>query len=155
MTFNGNTIIANYNTFMNTLKSSDPYKAIPFDSIDPDVYKTRSDRFPLFAALSDRSASKQRYAERWVGFTRAYWCLTCSHCQKEVRFCSMCQGELFPVDKKSGSDDSVKKLQCTECHRVITMRFCSNCGHQFRDEKVDARMEIPGVNVGLRCGGEA
>ena len=140
---------------MNTLKSIDPYKAIPFDSIDPDVYKTRSDRFPLFAALSDRSASKQRYAERWVGFTRAYWCLTCSHCQKEVRFCSMCQGELFPVDKKSGSDDSVKKLQCTECHRVITMRFCSNCGHQFRDEKVDARMEIPGVNVGLRRGGEA
>ena len=64
----------------------------------------------------------------------------------------MCQGELFPVDKKSGSDDLLKKLQCTECHRVITMRFCSNCGHQFRDEKVDARMEIPGVNVGIeRC----
>ena len=71
----------------------------------------------------------------------------------------MCQGELFPVDKKSGSDDSLKKLQCTECHRVITMRFCSSCGHQFRDEKVDARMEIPGVNValseGFEVGGDA
>lgn len=133
---------------MNTLKSNDPYKAIPFDSIDSDVYKTRSDRFSLFIALiSSSSTAKQRYPERWVGFTRAYWCLTCSHCQKEVRFCSMCQGELFPVDKKSGSDESLKKLQCTECHRVITMRFCSSCGHQFRDEKVDARMEIPGVNV--------
>lgn len=51
MTFNGNTITANYNTFMNTLKSNDPYKAIPFDTIDSDVYKTRSDRFLLCLSL--------------------------------------------------------------------------------------------------------
>lgn len=98
-------------------------------------------------SISSRSIAKQGHAEKWTGFTRAYWCLTCSYCGKEVRFCSMCQGELLPVDKKSDSDPSLKKLQCNDCHRVITMRFCSSCGHQFKDEEVDARMEIPGVNV--------
>ena len=47
-------------------------------------------------------------------------------------------------------DATLKKMQCTECHRVITLRFCSNCGHQFKEEEIDAHMEIPGVNVFLR-----
>ena len=38
------------------------------------------------------------------------------------------------------------------------MRFCSACGHQFEEQEVDARMEIPGVNVGaaaaLQAGGD-
>lgn len=37
-------ITATYNTFVNT---SDSYKPLPFDTIDPDVYKTRSDRYEL------------------------------------------------------------------------------------------------------------
>ena len=47
MTFNGNTITANYNTFVNSTVKWDSYKAMPFDMIDPDVYKTRSDRYEL------------------------------------------------------------------------------------------------------------
>ena len=52
---------------------------------------------------------------------------------------------LKPVEK--AANDGVCRLQCTECHRVVTMRFCSACGHQFEPKVVDARMEIPGVNV--------
>ena len=59
----------------------------------------------------------------------------------------MCQGELFPVETKENEDKTVRKLQCTECNRVINMRVCSNCGHQYKAEEMDARMEIPGVNV--------
>ena len=59
----------------------------------------------------------------------------------------MCQGELIPVDVRDSEDKAYKKLQCTVCHRVINMRFCSACGHQFREEGIDAHMEIPGVNV--------
>ena len=118
---------------------------MPFDMIDPEVYKTRT----------DRSMAKQGRAEKWNGFTRAYWCITCAYCGKEVRFCSMCQGELLPVDRKAEpdlteEDATLKKMQCTECHRVITLRFCSNCGHQFKEEEIDAHMEIPGVNVFIR-----
>ena len=29
------------------------------------------------------------------------------------------------------------------------MRYCSACGHEFKDEGIDAHMEIPGVNVEL------
>ena len=144
VTFNGNTITANYNTFVNSTKATESYKTMPFDMIDPEVYKTRT----------DRSMAKQGRAEKWNGFTRAYWCITCAYCGKEVRFCSMCQGELLPVDRKTDSDQkeedkTLKKMQCTECHRVITLRFCSNCGHQFKEEEIDAHMEIPGVNVGM------
>lgn len=144
VTFNGNTITANYNTFVNSTKATESYKTMPFDMIDPEVYKTRT----------DRSIAKQGRAEKWNGFTRAYWCITCAYCGKEVRFCSMCQGELLPVDRKTESDQkeedkTLKKMQCTECHRVITLRFCSNCGHQFKEEEIDAHMEIPGVNVGM------
>ena len=57
----------------------------------------------------------------------------------------MCQGELKPVDKEK--NDGLCHLQCTECHRVVSMRYCSACGHQFEETVVDARMEIPGVNV--------
>ena len=45
--FNGNTITANYNTFVNSYKSQDSYKTVPFDMIDPEVYKTRTDRYEL------------------------------------------------------------------------------------------------------------
>lgn len=96
-----------------------------------------------------RSMAKQGHAEKWNSYTRAYWCITCSHCGKEVRFCTMCQGELIPVDKKDNEDQALKKLQCTECHRLINMRYCSACGHEFKDEGIDAHMEIPGVNVEL------
>lgn len=99
------------------------------------------------ARVHNRSKVKVGYAEKWNNFTRAYWCITCSYCNKEVRFCTMCQGELIPVDIRDSEDKAYKKLQCTECHRVINMRFCSACGHQFKEEGIDARMETPGVNV--------
>lgn len=145
-------ITANYNTFVKSSTSgSDSYKALPFDTIDPEVYKTRSDRYELVRTiLIISSFAKQGHAEKWNNFTRAYWCITCSYCGKEVRFCSMCQGELIPVDKKDDEDKALKKLQCTECHRVINMRFCSACGHQFREEGIDAHMEIPGVNADVK-----
>lgn len=66
----------------------------------------------------------------------------------------MCQGELSPVEGKE-EDKTVRKLQCTECKRVITMRYCPNCGHLFKAEEVDARMEIPGVNVLFAGGSDA
>ena len=118
-----------------SLPPVDSYNTIPFDSVDPEVYKTRN----------DRSIAKLGHPEKWLGYARAYWCITCNYCHKEVRFCCMCQGELKPVDKDT--NDGIRRLQCTECHRVVAMRYCSACGHQFEKTVVDARMEIPGINV--------
>ena len=53
----------------------------------------------------------------------------------------------YSTSDKDNDDQSLKKLQCTECHRLINMRYCSACGHEFKDEGIDAHMEIPGVNV--------
>lgn len=126
---------SSYATTSHSLTPSESYNKIPFDSVDPEVYRSRN----------NRSIAKLGHPEKWQGFTRAYWCIACSYCHKEVRFCCMCQGELKPVDKEK--NDGVKHLQCTECHRVVSMRFCSACGHQYEDKVVDARMEIPGINV--------
>lgn len=115
--------------------ASDSYNTMPFDIVDPEVYRSRH----------ERSIAKLGHPEKWQGYARAYWCIVCNYCHKEVRFCCMCQGELKPVEK--AANDGVCRLQCTECHRVVTMRFCSACGHQFEPKVVDARMEIPGVNV--------
>lgn len=127
--------------------SSDTIKDPSFDSIDPEVYNTRR----------ERCLERTGHPEKYFGFTRAYWSIACTHCHKEVRFCCMCQGELRPVEK--GEKDGIHRLQCIECHRVVTMRYCSACGHQFEDTVVDARMEIPGVNValseGFEVGGDA
>ena len=108
------------------------------ECIDPEVYRTRN----------DRSMKKLGHPEKYSGFTRAYWSIACNFCHKEVRFCCMCQGELKPVEKTE-NDGSIHQLQCTECNRVISMRFCSACGHAFEKKVVDARMEIPRLNVGL------
>lgn len=116
--------------------SADTIKEPSCDSIDPEVYNTRRERY----------LERTGHPEKYSGFTRAYWSIACTHCHKEVRFCCMCQGELWPVEKEK--KDGIHRLQCTECHRVVTMRYCSACGHQFEDTVVDARMEIPGVNVG-------
>ena len=126
---------SSYATTSHSLTPSESYNKLPFDSVDPEVYRSRN----------NRSMAKLGHPEKWQGFTRAYWCIVCSYCHKEVRFCCMCQGELKPVDKEK--NDGIKHLQCTECHRVVSMRFCSTCGHQYEDKVVDARMEIPGINV--------
>lgn len=116
-----------------TYSATPDYQAIPFDSIDPEVYRSRN----------TRSLARLGHREKWSGFTRAYWCIACNYCHKEVRFCCICQGELKPIEK----NDGLRHLQCTECQRVISMRYCSACGHQFEETVVDARMEIPGINV--------
>ncbi|OAO12156.1 protein kinase [Blastocystis sp. ATCC 50177/Nand II] len=118
--------------------ASDSYNTMPFDIVDPEVYRSRH----------ERSIAKLGHPEKWQGYARAYWCIVCNYCHKEVRFCCMCQGELKPVEK--AANDGVCRLQCTECHRVVTMRFCSACGHQFEPKVVDARMEIPGVNTEVK-----
>ena len=52
----------------------------------------------------------------------------------------------MPMDEEK--NDSMKHLQCTECKRVVSMRYCSACGHLFEDTVVNTRVEIPGINVG-------
>ena len=109
MTFNGVTITANDNTFIRPAHGSDTYRTIPFDTIDPEVYKTRT----------ARNIEKMGRPEKWTSYTRAYWCITCGYCGKEVRFCSMCQGELLPVDRKADEDKTVRKMQCTEVAVIV------------------------------------
>lgn len=108
---------------------TESYHLLPCDMVDPEVYKSKL----------------HRNNAKWHGFARAYWSIGCNYCHKEVRFCCVCQGELKPLEKEK--DDGMKHLQCTECHRVVSMRFCSACGHLFEDKVVDARMEIPGITV--------
>lgn len=116
-----------YTSTMTSVTPSENY-TLTTTSVDPEVYRSR------------HNMVKQ-------GFTRAYWSIACSFCHKEVRFCCICQGELKPLDKEQ--NDGLTHLQCTVCHRIVSMRFCSACGHQLKEDKaVDARMEIPGVNVG-------
>ena len=109
VTFNGVTITANDNTFIRPAHGSDTYRTIPFDTIDPEVYKTRT----------ARNIEKMGRPEKWTSYTRAYWCITCGYCGKEVRFCSMCQGELLPVDRKADEDKTVRKMQCTEVTVIV------------------------------------
>ena len=123
-----------YTSTMTSLTPSENY-TLTTTSVDPEVYRSR------------HNIAKSSRAEKWQGFTRAYWSIACSYCHKEVRFCCMCQGELKPLDE--ARKDGLTHLQCTACHRVVSMRFCSACGHQLKEPTaVDARMEIPGVNVG-------
>ena len=77
----------------------------------------------------------------------AYWCIACSFCGKEIRFCTVCRGELVPVKLNTKEGENVKKLQCTNCQRIVNMHYCSTCGHEFKESEIVANMEITGNGV--------
>lgn len=115
--------------------ASDSYNTMPFDIVDPEVYRSRHER--SIAKLGHRRSGRATRARTGAS------CATTA--TRRCGFAACARGELKPVEK--AANDGVCRLQCTECHRVVTMRFCSACRAQFEPKVVDARMEIPGVNV--------
>ena len=58
-------ITANYNTFVKSAVSGgDSYKALPFDTIDPEVYKTRSDRYELVRTILSLDPLQSKVMQR-------------------------------------------------------------------------------------------
>lgn len=127
-------------------------KAIPF-SVNSTVnspdnfYETRKERTPV----------TRGQIEKGDDCVRVVSCMTCEHCQKRVRYCPMCNGELQHYADKSGNgngngnggevEKGVKKMQCMKCHHVVAMRYCSNCGYLFKETNVDVCMEAPPSEV--------
>ena len=146
----------------------------PKDSNMMDYGKTtpRGDvtRVPLpfhqsFSKLSDLNLEAEQETNKeirknydtWNRYTKAYWCIECRNCKKQVRFCTNCRGSLYPVEytPTEVSDADNQTLECSDCHRIINLHYCSACGTRYARDRVDIRMDNPQDNAIIPCkGGE-
>ena len=86
------------------------------------------------------------YLKTWNRYAKAFWCLNCTYCQSQIRYCYHCGGNLYPIyDDKEQTPNSAtsekKELQCTKCHRIVDPSHCPICGHRYHDNKVNVQLD--------------
>ena len=96
--------------------------------------------------------------DSWNRYAKAFWCMNCTYCQSQIRYCYHCGGNLYPIyDDKEQTPNSAtsekKELQCTsikkskkrinvlECHRIVDPSHCPICGHRYHDNKVNVQLD--------------